>query len=319
MKKEINIAQTGGNWSTNIGNAFINLGSIQALKEANPNSRIQLFSSFSRWLFRTVNKGPVGFLLRKNGDIKPVFDLVGSAKIDYLVSSGAILTARQNPMSKSLSQKLRSKGVKRIINGGGPQEGQYEEKKIEEIRDSLAQMKLYAFISRDERSFKYFHDLAEHSYNGIDCGFFVSDYFTPFQLEYPEFVIFNFDSITEPKIKVDKEIIRTHHASVSIKLIRKYLTERKKYFGSSNTLISDIPEDYLTLYANTKATYSDRVHACVATLAYGNPAQLYSTTPRSLLFDRVGLPDIRDMVVYPDLKRLKKEKEKQVEFLSSIL
>jgi len=61
------------------------------------------------------------------------------------------------------------------------------------------------------------------------------------------------------------------------------------------------------------------VHACVATLAYGNPAQLYSTTPRSLLFDRVGLPDIRDKVVYPDLKRLNKEKEKQVEFLSSIL
>jgi len=118
---------------------------------------------------------------------------------------------------------------------------------------------------------------------------------------------------------VDEEIVRTHHASVSIKLIKKYLTERKKYFGSSNTLISDIPEDYLTLYANTKATYSDRVHACVATLAYGNPARLYSNTPRSLLFDRVGITDIRDKVVYPDLKRLKREKEKQVEFLSSIL
>jgi len=189
MKRDIKIAQTGGNWSTNIGNAFINLGSMQSLKEANPNSRIQLFSSFSRWLFRTVNKGPVGFLLRKDGDTKPVFDLVGYAKIDFLVSSGAILTARQNPMSKKFSQKLRSKGVKRIINGGGQQEGQYEEKKIEKIRDNLAQMKLYAFISRDEMSFKYFHDLAEHSYNGIDCGFFVNDYFTPFQLEYPEFVI----------------------------------------------------------------------------------------------------------------------------------
>jgi len=319
MKRDIKIAQTGGNWSTNIGNAFINLGSIHALKEAAPDSETQLFSNFSTWLFRTVNKSPVGFLLRKDGDIKPVFDLVGAAKIDFLVSSGAILTATQDLRSKKISQKLRSKGVKRIINGGGPQEGQYEEKKIEKIRDNLAQMKLYAFISRDEISFKNFHDLAEHSYNGIDCGFFVNDYFTPFQLEYPEFVIFNFDSITEPKIKVDKEIIRTHHASVSIKSIKKYLTARKKYFGSSNTLISDIPEDYLTLYANTKATYSDRVHACVATLAYGHPAQLYGTTPRSLLFDRIGLPDIRDEVVYPDLKRLNKEKEKQAEFLSSIL
>ena len=81
---------------------------------------------------------------------------------------------------------------------------------------------------------------------------------------------------------------------------------------------SDLPDDYLNLYGNCKATYSDRIHACVATLAFGNPARLYSKSERFLLFDRVGLSSIRDNIVSLDRGKIEKEKKKQIDFLRGI-
>jgi hypothetical protein len=92
-----------------------------------------------------------------------------------------------------------------------------------------------------------------------------------------------------------------------------------KYIYQQNTLISDIPEDYLQLYANTKATFSDRVHACIATFAFGHPAMLFSKTKRAFLFKRLGLETVQEKLTYPDMMKIKEEKIKQVQFLASIL
>ena len=54
-------------------------------------------------------------------------------------------------------------------------------------------------------------------------------------------------------------------------------------------LASDEPFSYLTIYNSAELTISDRVHACVAAMAYGNPAMLFNPgTRRSQLFERVG-------------------------------
>jgi superfamily II DNA/RNA helicase len=86
-----------------------------------------------------------------------------------------------------------------------------------------------------------------------------------------------------------------------------------------SVLISDIPDDYLNLYANAYAVYTDRVHACIATLSFGNLARLYSSSHRNSLFEKVGAEEIEKRLVKLDQDRLNIEKEKHLSFLREIL
>ena len=61
---------------------------------------------------------------------------------------------------------------------------------------------------------------------------------------------------------------------------------QKKYYGK-NIYLSDVPEDYLNIYANAEAIFSDRVHTCVGALSQGIPTMFMGNTPRANLFKRV--------------------------------
>lgn len=92
-----------------------------------------------------------------------------------------------------------------------------------------------------------------------------------------------------------------------------------KIYQHSNAVASDEPWTYLTVYANAQLTLADRVHACVATLAYGGSAMLFTPSPRAALFDRIGATDIRRKPTSVGLDVLEAEREKQVAWLSSNL
>ena len=66
------------------------------------------------------------------------------------------------------------------------------------------------------------------------------------------------------------------------------------------------------LYSNAKEVHSDRVHACVAALAYGIPARFYYDTPRAGLFDKVLKEDISKKVTTIDQDKIRREKERQI-------
>lgn len=91
--------------------------------------------------------------------------------------------------------------------------------------------------------------------------FFISDYFKTTELSLGNFDVHTFDKIID-SIKSNKNnlIIRTHHSP---------WYAHRKYLKENNTLISECPDNYLNLYANAAVMYSDRVHACVAVLAFG--------------------------------------------------
>ena len=334
-KTEIEIAYFGGCWSTNIGNAFIDLGSIQSLKVAAPNSRIHFVRELPKWLFGIQSRSTKDRLfirfarrlpkwmreipsrrtkdriIRKvSENVKYCFDLMSAIKVDYAVVSGEVLCEEFIRLFGPTFSKLKEDKVKIIINGGGGEN--YSNEEITEFRKFLERINPYAFISRDEQSFKNYQDLAEHSLNGIDCGFFINDCFTPAKLKLPEYVILNFDHHPEPELNIhDRLIIRTHHSC--------WGGVSKDYLGKNNTLISNLPHDYLNLYANTEAVYSDRVHACVATLSFGHPCKIYTETPRASLLDKICATTIRDKLTHPNTKKIEKEKEKQLKFLSNIL
>jgi hypothetical protein len=82
----------------------------------------------------------------------------------------------------------------------------------------------------------------------------------------------------------------------------------KKVFAYPSTMSLDIPWPYMAIYASTQATLSNRVHACVATLSFGNPAMLVTKSPRAFLLDRVGAQDIKKGLVKIDMDKLKADK-----------
>lgn len=168
--------------------------------------------------------------------------------------------------------------------------------------------------------------------NGLDLGFFISRFRPqPKLIDNKEIVCFNFDQIPEPYFNEDpKGVISVNDNNFSCrksfssepkgilkKILPYYLPFIKKfnrrelggykvvrtdhrfnpYFGKKiysnpNSFGMDTPAGYLLLYANSKLTLSNRVHANVATLSYGNKAMYFSNSKRAKLLDRVNLGDI---------------------------
>ncbi len=325
MKQKNTIMLWGGNWTRNIGDAFIDLGALYALKHASE-SNVILSSFMPSWfLSRGCLSYPEqilgGVIIDKTNNL---LDVRGFVNSDYNVMCGVKLADHwweRCFFDKKL--QFEKKDTKIIIIGGGGL--LYTREEFEKVRDYLNKINLYAFISRDEKVFKEYEGIAEHSFNGLDCAFFASDYINPPSLSISEYITFTFDRIKkEPELNnTGGKIIRTHHScwtqsGLLRRIVYNYILS-KQGFNKKNTLISDLPQDYLTIYANTEETHSDRVHACVPTLAFGKPAKLYRETTRALLFDRVNAGSVKTQLTYPDMKKIKKEKEREIRFLSEIL
>lgn len=91
-----------------------------------------------------------------------------------------------------------------------------------------------------------------------------------------------------------------------------------KVYRHPGAVASDEPYTYFALYEQADLTLSDRVHACVATLAYGRPAMLFSPTPRARLFDRLGVGDVRQRPVVLDREVLAAAKADELAFLEGL-
>jgi len=322
-----------------MGNVFIDLGSMQSLRMAAPESTICQVSGLPRILFENRYHGWSKNILHKTFDhptfgerimgrrwhelqikvenrmldsqsLKNMFDLGLFIKADFVVIAGCILNNYVIRLYGATLLKLSRQNIKIILNGTGG--GSYSQAEREVVTKFLKKIKPYAFISRDEPTFERYNHLARYSYNGIDCAFFLSDFFKPANLNLPKYIVLAFDKYPEPDLRLDnKLIVRTHHKFIG--------GIPKRYFGKPNTLISDLPEDYLNIYANAASVHSDRVHACVPAISFGTPCKLYYRTCRALLFNRIGLEGINEKLTCADEYELKKEKEKQVAFLSEII
>ena len=109
----------------------------------------------------------------------------------------------------------------------------------------------------------------------------------------------------------DLRILRTDHR------YNPFLPRRS--YQRPDTYAGDIPQTYLNMYAHTRATFSNRVHACVATVSYGHPAMLFTRSPRARLLSRLGLDDITKRPVALDTAWLAQEKAKLIGFLRTTL
>lgn len=316
MNEKIYILIKGGGYITNIGNAFLDIGLLYILKKAVPEAQIYVLSNTLEWTYYKIKNSFLNKLLK---NIFPgIFNIQEFIKFDYVAIHGACLGIDWFNCHGETLRKIVNNGAKLIIIGGSLTDRTYKNnKEIEIVKNHLGKLKPYIFISRDQETFEKFKDIAEHSYNGIDCAFFINDAFTPPTLKCDPFLILNFDKTSEPKIKdlyISKgvRIIRTHHSFILNK--RAFF----HYYTKNNIFISESPYEYLTLYANAQAVYSDRVHTCVSALCYNVPTRLFCNTGRALLFERIGIMNITKELVKADMDKIKEEKNNQIKFLKNI-
>ncbi|MEX0873331.1 MAG: polysaccharide pyruvyl transferase family protein [Actinomycetota bacterium] len=92
-----------------------------------------------------------------------------------------------------------------------------------------------------------------------------------------------------------------------------------KAFKRPNSMISDEPFTYCSIYSSSALTITDRVHAAVATLAYGQPTMLMNRSGRSALFARVGAADVQMRPVKVPREHLDSELAQEVEFLGNAI
>jgi hypothetical protein len=91
---------------------------------------------------------------------------------------------------------------------------------------------------------------------------------------------------------------------------------RYDQFEQPDTMISDLPSDYLMLYSQAREVHSDRVHACIATLAYGGKARYYHRgEPRMRMFERLGAGTVGTELTQLDPELFAREKQAQIAFL----
>ena len=301
MDKNIKIGLYCGSWGPNIGNAFFDLGAKATLKLAFPDSIIYHIGGCSHWLLN---------LSARANNLKECIgnsiEIGEFAELDVIVFAGMSMCNEfvdNNGITFLRAQEKNGLAV--LILGGGA--AYYTKEESSYFADFCRKLKKLSIITRDEDTYALFADKIDNIWSGIDSAFFLPDFYRPPKLLIPKFDVECFDSMDEiPHINHTSEIIiNLHHCTFGI--------SKASHISKSRTLISDVPEDYLTIYSQVNETHTDRVHACVATLAYGNKARFYGNTPREALFNKVGVNDIRSNCTQIDNVLLNELKTSQVE------
>jgi len=322
----------------NIGNAFIDIGSIlsisKCIKDNNYDYRLiqTSMSPCMLYSFSTQLKIPfklfwricgeklsLTFLETKTHYLKHcnIFNLAEHIRPDIFIISGCTFTVFFFKIYGNILNKLKEKNVKLIFYGCGG--NTYSDFEIEFVSKWLDTLQPYAIITRDKIAFKKYRGFAERCFNGIDCGFFVG--YLPLKgvhFDFAPYVVLTFDKfknkVIEEKLIKDLSnytVIRATHVPHPDKTIFPF--PKKDY---QVTLISENPYDYLLLYANAERVYSDRIHACVASLAFGVPCKLYNDSPRITIFSKVAR--ISNENLFLPVKRLHKYQLKQLNYLSQL-
>ncbi|WP_181950677.1 polysaccharide pyruvyl transferase family protein [Haloferax prahovense] len=318
-------------WLTNIGNGFIDKGAKALLEQAAPDSTIIEVSGYPNISAERKAKGEIGNISNvlgvpqiRNGspDIQDrMVNIADFVDADVAVLPGCILYEFALDAYHDLLKRLNRRNIPIIFLGAGG--GNYEVGTQRYVRKVIDSLHSPAIITRDQTAYDCYSSEFEHSFSGIDCAFYISDWYEP-PTSTNNFVISAFDRAEETNFTTELPVIRPHHNPFMKPhegAVKNLIWGQKnqEYFESENIFMSDTLEDYLFLYANTDVTYSDRIHSCVPTLAYGNKAMFDFKTPRAKLFDQILEEDITEGPVRLPEQVLQDKKEKQINQVKDIL
>lgn len=312
MKSIKKIAVYSGCWSPNIGNAFFDYGAREIIKQAVPDAEVFLTGGTGRWYFwNGQNSNIMTRLKRKLGWVPHnqynAFEMSEILDVDAVAFAGMCMSEEFVYINGPTFRELARRNIPILIIGGGmcaytPQEAAVYSKFLKDLGNVYV-------ITRDTQSADMLDSSIKNVTCGIDCAFFLSDAYKPLASAIGEYDVETFDGYPNPPgiEHGGRQVLYAHHDT--------WGKMPKRYFAKPRTMLSDLPEDYLTLYANVTETHSDRVHACIATLIYGNKAKLYSKTPRKALFKEMKIENITSEVVQLDKAWTE---QKKVEMVKSV-
>ncbi|AGB38772.1 polysaccharide pyruvyl transferase family protein [Natronococcus occultus] len=329
-------------WLTNIGNGFIDKGARQIIEKALPNAEIVEVSGYPNYAAEQLNDGLSAgapsivtntyHTLRNifDGEVDPKERMVNVSEFvdaDVAVFPGCTLYPGALDLYENTLRELSNRGMKIVFLGAGG--GNYLPETQRYVKSVLKDLDAPILITRDTTSHDIYSDLFAYSYNGIDCAFFIDEWYQPPDAN-RDFVVSTFDKSKEPDYIQQnyQTIIRPEHNPLGHSHpfygIPRRIVDRIRsppVYNRENIFVSDTLEDYLFWFKNANITHSDRIHSCVPTLVYGNQAQFYYDSPRGDLFENAPLDgDIRNELVSVkkgDLEELKSEQvNKMEEFIS---
>lgn len=341
-------ALVSGFWGQNIGNAFFNLGGKHLLEESGLNPFfIQDMPAYAT------------FRNEKKGSYKNSYPTLENLDFDLLVLQGPLFTRNFGNIWLDTLRTLRTQGKRWAILGGAFRNYSGKELSIAaevvravppdfiSTRDSVSHGMLEgAGLSLPLR-------------NGIDSAFFLPETYDPptskkksLVLCFDHFgepeIFADVDGGIELqdgryRLLVDRRVDSMANKSKAHAIAYNVLSRYKsrpseigglkvirpdhrtnphlpiKIYRDPNGLASDEPWTYLAIYNNSALTISDRVHACVATLAYGGQAMLHNPkTKRSALFADVEAGTIEDCPTRLNEDLRKKQYVETLEFLSDV-
>lgn len=280
----------------NIGNGFIDLGAEAALMKALPlNAELFKVSSNANfaatmgqmfmlkenpiinWLWvHTMQRAAKKLHDRSYKTVKTqnIFSMASMVKCDYFIIPGCVLTVPFFTIYGDLIKRKAEQGSKIIFLGASG--NFYTEYEVKFVSEYLRKLQPYAIMTRDSLAYKYYANFTKNSYNGIDNVFFVNLLNLPqIDTDLTPYVVLNIEEPKHYRIKEElknifkeKNIVYSYHKPFPYTKVSKLV--------KSGVIVSDNPMDYLLLYRNASEVYSDRVHACIPTLAFGNKARLFS-------------------------------------------
>lgn len=321
MSKET-IIVSGGFYSTNIGNAFYDFGAKYMLEKCVGDKFNAVLSSDHlqiAWAGGISDKGTL-------------FDYIGHYKAKYVLFTGPMLTPSYLKMWEKNLELLMNRGSRVIFFSAGA--NAYNDEEYAFVSDFLKKHKLYALFTRDAETYDLYGEFFEHSYKGICCALYSCDYAPKYELDIKPYVIMNFDNRIEPAVvraddgnividgvhyalkdRTPLQNILGRGASDTIgdyevlRTIHTVLTDKRlKRTPVKNAYLSDVPYDYLNLYANASAVITNRVHAAVASLSYGTPVYIANPTPRGNILARIGAQDAYKGLYVSDRELINREK-----------
>jgi hypothetical protein len=304
-------------WFTNIGEAFIDIGAMELIRQAVPDVRIAAISNMSSYYIKGIQQkksnSPIRYFIDRSHHTPEhsIYSAARDFEADIVVVAGMIatrefLTAGSCKMIRTLAEK----GIRVVLIGVGGIE--YSTDEYDAFREFLHDVNVAGMISRDPQTWKTYRNDVPFCFSGIDCAFWVSDAFDPSGFARNEYDIVSFCRSQEPKIFQNwpRDIIRPFHFQYNLNLshLRK------------DMLISDTPFDYLTVYANAHEVHTDLVHGMITSLAYGIPVKYYHDSPRSQVlqaFDELTIDDKGFM--YVSKLDLENKKSQMITHLHMIL
>lgn len=313
----------GGNTMDNLGNGFLDIGAWYLMRQVDPTAEIisisNTFPSKQYYYGNSTGLRRPGKGERNRFDLRTMFDA------DYVVFTAACLCDNWFAFNEKLIKHLIQTQMNVVILGAsGSDSGtlEYNQSEFGRIRKLVEQMNLHLITSRDHTTFEGFSDLATYAHNGVDCAMYLNDAFSPAKMNMGPFDVLTFDSMDEPKIDTSRDVLRLCHKVSVIDSFCRMLRHPIRVLKLANTRdwASEWPEDYLHVYANCNTVYTDRVHACVAALIFGNSAMYMGDSPRSGLLSRVLQgADITKEPVTLDMDYIRQEKEDHLSFLKEHL